>query len=157
MPSYDFTDPFHVGVRVIDLEASMKELEESLGVTWSSLQERDQRIWTPEGGATRTPLRFTYSSAGPVHIELLQGEPGTIWDATAGTGLHHTGVWSDDVRAETDALIAAGWTLLAANQRPDEGYGTMTYLQAPWGFVLELVNAAVRPMFERWWAGGPLA
>ena len=92
-----------------------------------------------------------------MHVELLQGQPGTIWDAGEGAGLHHTGVWSDDVQGETDGLIDAGWTMIGAQRPPEEGYGTMTYVESPAGFVLELVDSAVRPMFERWWAGGPLS
>ena len=33
----------------------------------------------------------------------------------------------------------------------------MTYVQAPSGYILELVSTIVQPMFERWWAGGDLA
>ena len=33
----------------------------------------------------------------------------------------------------------------------------MTYVQAPSGYILELVSTVVQPMFERWWAGGDLA
>jgi hypothetical protein len=146
-----------VGIRVVDLEAAMADLGPAIGVTWCQVQERDQRIWSPEGGATTTPLRFTYSAEGPVHLELLQGQPGTIWDAGAGVGLHHSGVWSEDVKGESDALVSEGWTMLAAQLPPEDGYGAMSYVASPSGFVLELVRTVVRPMFERWWAGGPLA
>ena len=151
------TNAFHVGIRVVDLEAAMADIGAPLGVTWCQVQERDQRIWTPDAGARTTPLRFTYSAEGPVHLELLQGQPGTIWDAGEGAGLHHSGVWSEDVKGESDALVTEGWTLLAAQLPPEEGYGAMTYVVSPSGFVLELVSTVVRPMFERWWAGGPLA
>jgi len=151
------TNAFHVGIRVVDLEAAMADLGPALGATWCQVQERDQRVWTPEGGAGQTPLRFTYSAEGPVHLELLQGQPGTIWDAGDGAGLHHSGIWSDDVKAETDALVADGWSMLGAQLPPEEGYGAMTYVVSLSGFVVELVSTAVRPMFERWWAGGPLA
>lgn len=150
------TEAFHVGIRVPDLDAAMAELGPSLGVTWCRVQERDQRLWTPEGGAVTTPLRFTYSAEGPVHLELLQGEAGTIWDAGAGAGLHHSGVWSEDVGAETDAMLDAGWSLVGAQLPPEDRFGAMTYVQAPSGFILELVSTVVQPMFERWWAGGDL-
>jgi hypothetical protein len=154
--SFELTNAFHVGVRVHDLEAAMAEMEKAFGISWASLQERDQRLWTADGGAVRTPLRFTYSKEGPMHIELLQGQVGTIWDAGQGPGLHHTGVWSDDVRGETEAYLESGWALIAAQLGPEDGYGTMTYVESPTGFVLELVDSAVRPRFETWWAGGEL-
>jgi len=31
----------------------------------------------------------------------------------------------------------------------------MTYVRSPGGFLLEPVSVAVRPRFERWWAGEP--
>ena len=151
------TNAFHVGIRVVDLEAAMADLGPAFGVTWCQVQERDQRVWSPEGGARTTPLRFTYSAEGPVHLELLQGQPGTIWGAGDGEGLHHAGVWSEDVRGESDGLVSEGWTMLAAQLPPEDGYGAMSYVASPSGFVLELVSTVVRPMFERWWAGGPLA
>ena len=151
------TNAFHVGIRVVDLEAAMADLGPALGVTWCQVQEREQRVWSPEGGARTTPLRFTYSAEGPVHLELLQGQPGTIWDAGDGEGLHHSGVWSEDVKGESDALVSAGWTMLAAQLPPEDGYGAMSYVASPSGFIIELVSTVVRPMFERWWAGGPLA
>ena len=76
----------------------------------ASRRTRDQAVWLPDVGATTVPLRFTYSSAGPQHVELLQGEPGSVWDGTEQPGLHHVGLWSDDVAAETAALVDAGWT-----------------------------------------------
>jgi Glyoxalase/Bleomycin resistance protein/Dioxygenase superfamily len=150
------TNAYHVGVRVVDLERAMRELDTFAGLTWCSVQDRQQRVWTHRDGAFTTPLRFTYSAQGPVHVELLQGEPGTVWDAGAGAGLHHTGVWVDDVGAETGRLVEAGWSLAAAQAPPEDGFGFFTYVQAADGFILELVDVALRPMFERWWDGGPL-
>jgi len=147
---------YHVGVRVADLEVAMRELGDATGLTWCTIQERDQQVWTPNRGTHTSPLRFTYSSEGPFHLELLQGAPDSIWDGSAGPGLHHTGVWVDDVAAETDTLVAAGWSLAAAQQAPEDGFGFFTYVQAPTSFIVELVDVALRPRFERWWAGGEL-
>ena len=151
------TGAFHVGIRVVDLEQGMEDLGSDLGVTWCRVQERDQRLWTPEGGAITTRLRFTYSAEGPLHLELLQGQPGTIWDAGASAGLHHTGVWTDDIKGDTTNLLDAGWSMVGAQRPPEDGFGAMTYVQAPSGYILELVSTVVQPMFERWWAGGDLA
>ena len=155
--SFSFTNPFHIGAVVPDLETAMEEVASGHGVTWAKVQERQQSLWTPTLGAVVTPLRFSYTCEGPLHLELLQGEAGTIWDNDVWNGLQHTGVWSTDVAGETDTLVAAGWTLVGAQKPPAEGYGSMSYVQAPSGFVLELVSAAALPRFERWWAGGELA
>ena len=75
-----------------------------------------------------------------------------MWDGTAQPGLHHVGLWSDDVAAETERLVAAGWTLRLAQRDPAEGYGVFTYVQPPSGLLVELVSTV--ELFERWFAGG---
>ena len=152
----DYSRCYHQGVRVPDLDAAMDELGSALGITWCSPQTREQAVWLPDEGATTLPLRFTYSAEGPQHVELLEGPPGSIWDGREQPGLHHVGLWSDDVRGETDALLAAGWTLRLAQQAPEAGYGAFTYVQPPSGLLVELVWSAIKPMFDRWFAGGPL-
>ena len=152
----DYQRTYHLGVRVPDIEAAMTEMGEALGLTWCSLQEREQQVWTPGTGLTTVPLRFTYSSEGPQHLELLQGAPGTIWDGREQPGVHHVGVWVDDVAAETRALVEKGWTVVAAQNTPDSGYGVFTYVAPPSGLIVELVLSAIEPMFQRWFAGGAL-
>ena len=135
----------------------MAEMGADLGLTWCSVQERQQDVWTPTTGAVKVPLRFTYSAEGPQHLELLEGAPGTIWDGRKQPGIHHTGVWVDDVAAETNALLAKGWTLAAAGRSPEDGFGAFTYVVPPSGLIVELVWSAISPMFDRWFAGGALA
>lgn len=152
----DYQRAYHQGVRVRNIDAAMVELGSSLGVEWCDVQEREQGVWLPGVGATSLPLKFTYSRGGPQHIELLEGPVGTIWDGSVSPGLHHIGLWSDDVAADTTAMLAAGWSLQLAQVAPDDGYGAYTYVQPPSGLLVELVWSAIRPRFERWWAGGSL-
>jgi len=152
----DFSRTYHVGTRVPDIERAMDEMGTTLGLTWCSLQVREQTVWLPETGVETIPLKFTYSSEGPLHVELLEGAVGSIWDGRASPGAHHLGIWSDDVRGETEALIEAGWKLLMAQAPPENGYGAFTYVQPPSGLIVELVWSAISPMFEKWFAGGPL-
>ncbi len=76
MPALDYARCYHQGVRVPDLDAAMAELGAALSLEWCQPQEREQAVWLPGVGATTVPLRFTYSAAGPQHIELLQGASG---------------------------------------------------------------------------------
>ena len=152
----DYQDLFHVGMRVPDLAAAMDELGTAMGVTWAEARDNPaQTLWTPEGGAQEIHLKYTYSAEGPQHIELLEGPPGTFWDGLGRTGAHHVGVWADDVTAQTDAMIAKGWTLVGAQHDPAAGigYGVFSYVQPPTGLIVELVDRAVLPHFEQWWAG----
>lgn len=156
MVAVDYARCYHQGIRVPDLDTGMAELGAALGVTWCEPQKREQAVWLPDEGAVSIPLRFTYSAEGPQHLELLEGAPGSIWDGRTQPGLHHVGLWSDDVAGETQTLVDRGWTLLMAQQPPEKGYGAFTYVQPPSGLIVELVWSAVKPMFDRWFAGGPL-
>jgi catechol 2,3-dioxygenase-like lactoylglutathione lyase family enzyme len=153
---FDFGEMFHVGVRVADIDAAMAELGPGLGLTWAEVNHRQQRVWLPDAGATTIDLRFTYSRQGPQHVELLQGEPGSMWDGRDWPGVHHIGVWVDDVAAVITDLTRRGWGLEIAQLPPDEGYGAFAYLRAPSGFLLEPVSSAIKPGFARWLGGGSL-
>ena len=156
MPMFDFSQLFHVGIRVPDLAVAMDELGETMGVTWASVQDRAMSVWIPGEGQVTYQLALTYSVEGPVHLELMQGPAGTVWDGDDRTGAHHFGVWTDDVGAHTQALIDVGWNLELSANPPDEGYGRFSYVRSPQGVLVEPVSVASRARFERWWAGGSL-
>ena len=113
-------------------------------------------MWTPSDGAATVPLRFTYSCEGPQHVELLEGAPGSLWDGNDLPGLHHVGVWVDDVAAETGRLVEGGWRVDGAERAPEDGYGVMSYVRSLCGGGVGLAPGQVGPAFERWWAGGAL-
>lgn len=153
----DYQQIYHTGIRVPDLDAAMAEMGESLGVTWATVQRNPaQGVWTPDGGQQEVELQFVYSCEGPQHLELLQGPAGTVWDGSQHAGAHHVGVWVDDVAAETQRCLDAGWQIAAAQTSPDNGFGAFTYVVPPSGFIVELVWSAIKPRFEDWWSGGKL-
>ncbi len=154
---FDFQEIFHIGIRVPNLEIAMEEMGTSLGVTWAEpIDTPGQNIWTPEDGQQKLPLKFVYSCEGPQHLELLEGPENSIWDGRTDPGVHHVGVWVDDVKEETERLLGLGWRLLAAARSPEDGYSGMSYLAPPNGTIVELVTSAIKPRFERWWSGGSL-
>lgn len=150
----DLSDLFHVGLRVPDLDAAMAELTSAMSATWAPVMQRENAAWVPGRGHVKVQLRYTYSCEGPVHLELLEGEAGSIWNGDDRQGLHHLGVWTDDVAGMTEALIAAGGTLELAGEAPEDGYGRFTYVRTPQGILIEPVSREVRPRFEQWWAAG---
>ncbi len=150
----DFKEIFHIGIRVPNIQAAMAEMGESLNLTWAELVENpSQGLWTPEVGQQSIPLKFVYSCEGDQHLELLEGPSGSFWDGNENPGVHHFGVWVDDVKAETERLLGFGWELLGAAKSPEEGFGNMSYLAPPNGTILELVASVNKPRFERWWSG----
>ena len=154
----DPADIFHFGFLVADLSKAMRD--------WSSLQEirwaepvegPDQQVWTPGEGQLSVPLRFVYSSEGPVHVELVEGPAGSIWDCSQRSGIHHFGVWVNDISVQTQDLLDHGARLLAASRSPAEGYGNFTYLEVAPAGVIELVSLDIRPRMEAWWSGAAFA
>jgi hypothetical protein len=154
----DYQRLYHTGIRVPDLRAAMDELGPALGVTWATpMHSPAQAAWTPEHGQQELDLHFVYSCEGPQHIELLQGPTGSVWDGSEDPGVHHLGLWCDDVPGETQRCLDLGWRLVLAAKSPEEGFGTYTYVQPPGSKTLiELVWSGALPRFERWWAGGSL-
>ena len=153
---FDVSRLYHHGIRVPDLDQAMEGLGASMGLTWCSVQSSVQSIWTPDQGVHDVPLRFTYSQQGPVHLEVLEGAPGSLWDGRVDPGLHHLGLWCDDVSATTQRAVATGWEIVMAQAAPDDGYGAFVYLRPASGTIVELVWSGLAPMFERWFAGGRL-
>lgn len=152
----DMREAFHVGVRVVDLDAAMQQIGPALGVRWASPMAFDgQPVWTPERGLEKVPLRFCYSVDPPMHIELLESSGGSVWDASDAPGAHHVGVWVDDVDAEAERLVSLGWSLAACGSDPDADgtRGMFAYCQPPNGLLVELVSREIQPFFEAWWAG----
>jgi len=151
----DYQRIFHTGIRVPDLDSAMTELSDSLGVTWAESREvAEMPVWTPATGMQTVPLRYTYSCEGPQHVELLESAPGSPWHCGDHPGVHHVGVWVSDVAAAVQAVLAKGWTVALAGTTPEEGYGSFAYVQPPNGMLVEVVNDAIEPMFEQWWAAG---
>jgi catechol 2,3-dioxygenase-like lactoylglutathione lyase family enzyme len=153
----DHSRLFHIGIRVADLSAAMADVGAQCGVTWASVQDRPMEVWLPEQGSVVLQLALTYSVEGPVHLELMQGPAGSIWDGNDAPGAHHFGYWSDDVRGDTESLMTDGWTLELAANAPDQGYGRFTYVRSPSGYLVEPIAISAKPRFERWWAGGSLS
>ena len=148
---------FHVGILVDDLESAMEEVGASTGVTWSSVRDWPMDVWLPGQGYLTMEIALVFSNPGPVRLELIQGSPGTPVAPTEARGAHHLGYWVEDPRAETERLLAQGWTLEMAAAAPEDGYGRFTYVRSPAGLLVEPVGASSRERFEAWWAGGELA
>jgi hypothetical protein len=91
-------------------------------------------------------VRTVHSCQGPLHIELLEGSPGSIWETPLTTCVHHVGYWSDDIAGDIERLGHEGWSLelsLFAGGRPVE----FAYLSKAGSIRIELVDLARRPAY----------
>jgi hypothetical protein len=141
-PGWDF---YHVGIVTRRLEDGQESLGALLSLEWSSTKEgAEPGLATPDGLVDWT-ARLAHSRNGPLHVELLEGSPGSVWETDDLARLHHIAFWSDDVTKDALALVADGWrvemTFFDAEGRPSN----VAYMTRPGVPRVELVNAARRP------------
>jgi hypothetical protein len=135
--------PFHVGIATPDVEELMRALGPIMSLTWVDLPRPPVEHDTPHGH-TKPSSRVVWSSEGPMHIELVQSEPGTIYAPDRGTHLHHVGYWVDDVSAAVARAEASGWTLEATMMDQDGRLRAFAYMSRPGDVWVELVDSANR-------------
>ncbi|MDX1449709.1 MAG: VOC family protein [Acidimicrobiia bacterium] len=138
----------HLAIVVEDLDEGMDRYTESLGLAWANPWAGEIPILV--GHDIRTPsVRFTLSRGNEPHIELIQSTDRDVWEP--GSGVHHFGVWVDDVNDIVDEMRSLGFTLDAASPT-----GDFAYLRSPDGARIEVVDARSKPDFDRWLSGGRL-
>src|SRR3984957_24998 len=94
VPALDWGEVFHVGIRVADLEAAQRELTESIGVRWTTPATIPMKAWAPDTGFQSYDLTISFTTEGPVHIELLYGSPGGYHHVSKrGAGAHPHRGW----------------------------------------------------------------
>ena len=145
---------YHVGIVVEDFQAALAELTLTHGLEWASIQHRKFDVQQPNG-IVEADFRVTYSVQGPPHFEIIESNPGTIWNY-AGGGIHHLGYWSDDLAADAELLTTAGykWEATYSNPQEDGPFGFTYHTLGLTRTRIELVDRARKTAFDTWMAGG---
>lgn len=148
---FDLQRAFHTGMAVADLDREMQRMGAALRLDWAPVRHFDPLpFWTPEHGRHEVSVSATYSRQGPLHLELVQGT-GSFYAPGGQSQARHLGVWVDDLAAEAGQLVASGWTVCAAGDAPDAGYGAICYIASPDGsLLLELVSTILEPVISEW-------
>jgi hypothetical protein len=142
---------YHVGYVVPDIAAATAQFSDAIGARWVDhvvharyLDENDQRV--------DTELHTAYSLEGPMHVELIEAAPGTIWDLGTGAAIHHVGLWTDDVSAEAQRLVDSGMPVIAGGlDNDDPGVpGFFSYHRNPQGGNVELVHVDKQRAMHDW-------
>lgn len=129
--------PYHMTMVVDDVPAAMADLSRLFGLQWAALQ----------GGGL-----FTYSLQGPPYLELLKRRDGTIFDTA---GLHHMGLWVDDLNAEAARLEAEGCEPELVNRDEAGNVQPGCFFRTRDGMRVELVQIGTSgPRLLRMLAGG---
>ena len=142
-------DQFHVGVVVADFETALAGLSDLFGYQWCDELGGPTQVQLPAGEALLN-FRCAYSRTSP-RLEIVARIPGTLWEPTAGSGIHHVGYWSDDVAADSAALERRGYQAEATRDGPD-GVPFFAFYRSATGFRVELVSRIAQPALERSWS-----
>jgi catechol 2,3-dioxygenase-like lactoylglutathione lyase family enzyme len=133
--------PFHIGIATDDLEASMREIGAALGLSWTD-PDSGGELYHVDGPPQPRPVSCI-SREGPIHVDLMQGEPGTVWE-TSRPKLHHFAYWTNDLRGDIARLTGEGWRLELSTPGADGEPTVFAYLVRADGFRLELIDDANR-------------
>jgi len=149
-------DLFKTAFLVADIDAALRDLGPWLGVEWTPAQESELVLETATGRES-VALRYAYSTRGPMYIELLEAQAQGYYAEPQGPHLHHVGRWVDDLVQASAELSAKGMPLEAAGVDAEGNSPALfVFHRGAHGARIELVDAANRPSFEAWLAGGEL-
>jgi hypothetical protein len=138
---------FQVGVLVEDIEAAREELGRALGLTFGEIVDRQNGEWL---------IRVCFALDGPPYLELIEGPPGSPWEAVGGSRIDHIGCWTPDIGAGKDHLAREGFAL----ELDGSTYGgKFSYHRGPKsGLRVELLESSGEAAFyERWGLEPPAA
>jgi hypothetical protein len=148
MSQPNLTEYFHVGIVVPDLEAAQARLSELLGVEWGPVMVNDIDIRDGTGVERVVPNKICYSTAAP-YLELIEEVPGTPWVCNELSNLHHIGVFSTTLTAESARFSDARCPLELMDGHGDEPPAMWAYHRDPLAVRIEIVNDELRPMMEQ--------
>ncbi len=139
--------PFHVGIATPDVDALESIIGTVFGITWVALPRTTALHDTPNG-PVRPSSRVLWSASGPIHVELLRSEAGTVYRPELGTRLHHLGYWVDDLPGSVVEAESNGWNLEVTTFDAGGRPSTFAYLSRPGELWVELIAVTQKPYLE---------
>ncbi len=141
---------FHVGVVVSDLTEGMERMSSQLGLTWAPIRTFPVTVADAEGRTESVEVRATYSNQGPPHVELIQAAGDGLWSVGHAGGVHHFGLFVDDLETELERLESEGFVReLQGAAEPGKLSGPV-YLSNSLGLRVELVGSEGKVMISDW-------
>jgi catechol 2,3-dioxygenase-like lactoylglutathione lyase family enzyme len=148
---------YHVGIVVPDVEAAQTHLTDLLGITWGPVLETEALdVRDGDGHDLVVPNQLSYSTEPP-YIELVREVPGSVWECNEHSNLHHIGVWTDTLPAESTRYTDLRCPLQLCGRDADGSLQQFAYHRDPLGVRIELVDAAMKPVMEEFMFRAPLA
>ncbi|HKI02662.1 MAG TPA: VOC family protein [Thermoanaerobaculia bacterium] len=139
---------FEIGFAVENLEEAMAQFTSGFGVEWQQ-PAFDAVLNMRLANGQVVPLRFqgTSSVQGPPYFEMVHvtGPGDHPWKANAHKSPVHIGYAVDNLAADSDALVAAGFPRIATVDVPGQSAAIFAYHQGPGDILFELVDKAFLP------------
>jgi Glyoxalase/Bleomycin resistance protein/Dioxygenase superfamily len=151
MDSTDATDTtarlspyYHVGIIVTDVAAARVTLTEQLGVEWGPIMHLDAiELRNGAGDDVSLPNTLCYSVDAP-HLELIEEVPGSVWVRNEHSNLHHIGMWSGDLPADSARIAGMGCPLQLCGRAGDAAPVSFAYHGHELGIRIELLDAGLQ-------------
>jgi catechol 2,3-dioxygenase-like lactoylglutathione lyase family enzyme len=148
---------YHVGIVVPDIEAAKAHFTDLLGITWGPVVHTDTLdLRDGDGNDLVFPNTLCYSTEPP-HLELVLEVPGSVWECNEHSNLHHIGVWTDALPADSTRYSELRCPLQLCGHDADTAPIQFAYHRDPLGVRIELVDAAMKPMMEEFMFKAPVA
>ncbi len=134
----------HVGIVTCDLDAAIARVGSLLGIVFN--EPFDGAAAPPFVGGDGSPTpglrRVTTSRGGPMRVELLEGQPGSVWHTDEVAQLHHLAYWVSDVTASVAQLVSDGWAVEVTKATPDNVPAGFAYLTKSGHARIELTDGS---------------
>jgi len=145
---------YHVGILVADIDAAITKFSDKLDLSFAPIQEMEVPMHGGIEGLVK--MKATYSTEGPMYIELVQGsdEDEGIFSLKNGEGLHHVGMWSGDFASyqarEPQACLPCFSTI---EMMPGATTMWLTNPADLCGTRIEFVDEMMKPGLDAWIRG----
>ena len=101
------------------------------------------------------PNTLCYSTEPP-HLELVQEVPGSVWECNEHSNVHHIGVWTDALPADSTTYSELRCPLQLCGHDGDTAPVQFAYHRDPLGVRIELVDVALKPLMEEFMFRAPV-
>ena len=143
-----WSEHYHVGIVVPDIEIGVAKLTELIGVTWGPIVGMDAlAIRDGSGHDFEVPNRICYSTSPP-YLELIEEVPGTVWVCNEYSNLHHMGFWSENLTGDSTHFSTSRCPLEICGRDGSVAPITFAYHRDPLGIRFELVDVAIKATME---------
>jgi hypothetical protein len=139
---------FHIGVVADDIEAAMRDMSRTLGLTWKGGSRPMIQELCIFGEERTVDMRIAHSVQGPPHIEVIQSVPGTPWETPTAAGVHHLCFWADNSAEVCARMEASGSRRVLGRPGADSGY-----FLSPQGLYVEIIGRPLRDYLTAWTRG----